>query len=54
MKKENKKTFKEMWNDKRMHAIIVLGMWGAFFALTFLILVIASLFSPKNDKTIKK
>lgn len=48
MEDKNKRTFKEMWNDKRMHAIIVLGMWFAFFALTFLILGVLSLFNSKD------
>lgn len=46
---KEKRTFKELWNNKRTHALIVLGLWFLFFALTFIVLGIASLFAPKKN-----
>lgn len=49
MEEKNKKTFKELWADRRMRAIIKLGMWAAFFVFIFLFLAIASLFNKTPD-----
>lgn len=46
---DNKKSLKEMWKDPQKKAIIKLGLWFAFFALTFLFLSVASLFSKHNN-----
>ena len=46
---DNKKSLKEMWKDPQKKAIIKLGLWFVFFALTFLFLSIASLFSKHNN-----
>lgn len=46
---DNKKSLKEMWKDPQKKAIIKLGLWFAFFALTFLFLSVASLFSKHNS-----
>lgn len=48
MNDNNKKSLKEMWKDPQKKALIKLGLWLAFFLITFLFLWIASLFS-KND-----
>lgn len=48
---KEKKTFKEMWHDKRMHAIIVLGMWFIFFVFIFIFLAVASLFNNTNSNS---
>ncbi len=46
---DNKKSLKEMWKDPQKKAIIKLGLWFVFFALTFLFLSVASLFSKHNN-----
>lgn len=46
---KEKRTFKELWQDKRMHAVIVLGLWFLFFIIVFLILGIISLFTPNKE-----
>lgn len=54
MEEKNKKTFKELWADTRMRALIKLGMWFAFFLLIFLILSITALFNKNPDNNIKE
>lgn len=46
---KEKRTFKELWQDRRMHAVIVLGLWFLFFIIVFLILGIISLFTPNKE-----
>ena len=48
-KKENKKTFKELWANTRYRAIIKLGMWFCFFFFFFIISLIVSLFNKGVD-----
>ena len=54
MNDNNKKTFKELWNNKRTHALIVLGIWFAIFAFLFLVLGVASLFQSTKTLPIKE
>ena len=48
-KKENKKTFKELWADTRYRALIKLGMWVGFFVVMFLITFVVSLFNKTTN-----
>ena len=50
-KKEQSK-LKEMWKNPQKKALIKLGLWFAFFALTFIFLSIASLFNNNSTKNI--
>lgn len=56
---KNKKSFKELWENKQTHALIVFGLWIAFFVITFATLNIISFFSgdtdtPKIEESITK
>ncbi len=52
--KKNQSTLKEMWKNPQKKALIKLGLWFAFFALTFIFLSIASLFNNNSNKNIDK
>ena len=50
----NKKTFKELRDDRRMRAVIKLCMWGIFFLLMFIFLAVASLFNKAPSDTLEE
>ena len=51
MKKNNedKKTFKELWNNPVSNSLIKLGFYGIFFIIVYLFLFIGSSFSKQNN-----
>lgn len=49
MEEKNKKTFKELWADKRTKALIKLGLWFLFFAIFFIFIGIMSLFNNESS-----
>lgn len=51
MKKEDRKTFKELWENKRSHAVIVLGIWCIFLAGLIIFMLIGDAFNPSKKIT---
>lgn len=48
-KKQSSSKWKELWENPRTHALMVLGLWAVFFIFVFLYVEIASSFSPRNE-----
>lgn len=47
-KEEKKKTLKELWQDKKSHAAIVLGLWGIFLGGVIIFMMIGDAFNPSK------